>query len=105
MDDDSRRRRTARKKVHITLDIITLIVLFSLAFCVFIIIWGMMQAMQGVDTAAIVDSTLRVFGTELGICGILTIAKRLMEAEDRRIEDRRKRREERMKRNGNDTVN
>lgn len=97
-----RRRKTTRIFAKITLDTVTLIVLFSLTFCVFIIIWGMIQAMQGVDTSSIVDSTLRVFGTELGICGILTIAKRLIEAEDKRIEDRRQRREERMKRGVNE---
>lgn len=99
MDDISRRRRSEKKRFRITLDFITMIVLFSLAFCVYVIIWGMMQATQGVDTSSIVDSTLRVFGTELGICGILSIAKRLAQAEDKRIEDRRQRREERMKRN------
>jgi len=71
----------------------TAIVMFSLFFCAAIIVWGMLQAKDGVDSAAIVDSALRVFGTELGICGIMTIFKRWTEAQDRRAEERRKRRE------------
>lgn len=78
-------------------DTMTTIVIFSLMFCVFVVVWGMKQAQAGVDTAAIVDSALRVFGTELGICGIMTIFNRWTEAQDRRAEERRKQREERMK--------
>ncbi len=78
-------------------DTMTTIVIFSLAFCVFIVIWGMRMAQDGVDTASIVDSALRVFGTELGICGIMTIFARWTDAQDRRAEERRKQREERMK--------
>lgn len=59
----------------------------------------MMQAENGVDSSAIVDSALRVFGTELGICGFLTLYKRWVEMQDRRAEERRKRRDEEMKRN------
>ena len=47
-------------------------VIFSLLFSTFVVIWGMLQAGDGVDSAAIVDSALRVFGTELGICGVMT---------------------------------
>lgn len=72
----------------------TAIVVFSLLFCTAIVIWGMLQAGNGTDSAAIVDSALRVFGTELGICGIMTMFKRWNEAQDRRAEERRKRREE-----------
>ena len=71
----------------------TAIVVFSLLFCTAIVIWGMLQAGNGTDSAAIVDSALRVFGTELGICGIMTMFKRWNEAQDRRAEERRKRRE------------
>ena len=71
----------------------TAIVVFSLLFCTAIVIWGMVQAGNGTDSAAIVDSALRVFGTELGICGIMTMFKRWNEAQDRRAEERRKRRE------------
>ena len=72
----------------------TAIVVFSLLFCTAIVIWGMLQAGNGTDSAAIVVSALRVFGTELGICGIMTMFRRWNEAQDRRAEERRKRREE-----------
>ena len=72
--------------------LMTGIVLFSLLFCTAVVIWGMLQADKGVDSAAIVDSALRVFGTELGICGIMTIFRRWTEAQDRRMEERRKQR-------------
>ena len=47
------------------------------------------MAKDGIDTASIVDSALRVFGTELGICGVMTIFKRWIEAQDRRAEMQR----------------
>ena len=75
-------------------DTMTTIVLFSLLFCTVVVIWGMLQAAKGIDSAAIVDSALRVFGTELGICGIMTMFRRWTEQQDRRAEERRKRREE-----------
>ena len=93
----------AKKKKYflkINGDTMTTVVVFSLLFCVVVIVWGMLQAKDGVDSSSIVDSALRVFGTELGICGIMTIFKRWTEAQDRRTEDRRKAREERMNRNG-----
>lgn len=81
-------------KRKITLpSMMTAIVLFSLLFCTTVVIWGMLQAGNGTDSAAIVDSALRVFGTELGICGIMTIFKRWTEQQDRRAEERQKRRE------------
>ena len=78
-------------------DTMTTIVLFALLFCTAVVIWGMGLAAKGVDCSAIVDSALRVFGTELGICGVMTIFKRWTEAQDRRLEENRKRREERRK--------
>lgn len=78
--------------LKINVNTMTVIVVFSLLFCVAIVVWGMLQAKDGVDSASIVDSALRVFGTELGICGIMTIFKRWIEAQDRRAEERRKRR-------------
>ena len=69
-------------------------VVFSLLFSTFVVIWGMLQAGDGVDSAAIVDSALRVFGTELGICGVMTVFKRWAEQQDRRTEERRRKREE-----------
>ena len=87
--------RMAKKKKYflkINGDTMTSIVMFSILFCVAIVVWGMLQAKDGVDSAAIVDSALRVFGTELGICGVMTIFKRWMDAQDRKTEERRKRR-------------
>ena len=69
-------------------------VIFSLMFSTFVVIWGMLQAGDGVDSAAIVDSALRVFGTELGICGVMTVFRRWAERQDRRAEERRRKREE-----------
>ena len=69
-------------------------VIFSLLFSTFVVIWGMLQAGDGVDSAAIVDSALRVFGTELGICGVMTVFRRWAERQDRRAEERRRKREE-----------
>lgn len=86
----------AKKKKYflkINGDTMTTVVVFSLLFCVVVIVWGMLQAKDGVDSSSIVDSALRVFGTELGICGIMTIFKRWTEAQDRRMEERRMRRE------------
>ena len=86
----------AKKKKYflkINGDTMTTVVVFSLLFCVVVIVWGMLQAKDGVDSSSIVDSALRVFGTELGICGIMTIFKRWTDAQDRRTEERRKKRE------------
>ena len=85
----------AKKKKYflkINGDTMTSIVMFSILFCVAIVVWGMLQAKDGVDSAAIVDSALRVFGTELGICGVMTIFKRWMDAQDKKAEERKKRR-------------
>lgn len=85
----------AKKKKYflkINGDTMTTVVVFSLLFCVTVIVWGMRQAESGVDSSAIVDSALRVFGTELGICGIMTIFKRWLEQQDKKIEEARERR-------------
>ena len=84
-----------KNKLTVNTSFLTVAVIFSLLFSTGIVIWGMLQAGNGIDSAAIVDSALRVFGTELGICGIMTIFKRWTEAQDRRAEERRKQREER----------
>ena len=81
------------KKLKINGDTMTTVVVFSLLFCTAVVIWGMLQAKDGVDSSSIVDSALRVFGTELGICGIMTIFKRWIDQQDRRAEERRQRRE------------
>ncbi|NCC17163.1 MAG: hypothetical protein EOM28_12720 [Clostridia bacterium] len=70
-------------------DTMTTIVVSSLIFCAVIVVWGMVQAQHGVDSSAIVDSALRIFGTELGICGVMTIFKRWSDAQDKRLEYRR----------------
>ena len=72
----------------------TTIVVFSLGFCVAVVVAGFVLAYLGRDASAIVDSALRVFGTELGICGVMTIFNRWTAAQDRREEERRKKREE-----------
>lgn len=85
----------AKKKhfMKINGDTMTSVVMFSLAFCAGVVIWSLWQSTKGVDCSAIVDSALRVFGTELGICGIMTIFKRWTDAQDRRAEERRMNRE------------
>lgn len=75
-----------KRRVHlpkINGDTMTSIVLFSLLFCTSVVIWGMLQAADGINSAAIVDSALRVFGTELGICGVMTMFKRWTERQEK----------------------
>ena len=90
-----RRFRFSLRLPKINDDTMTTIVVFSLAFCVLVVIAGFVLAYLGRDASAIVDSALRVFGTELGICGVMTIFNRWTAAQDRREEDRRRKREER----------
>ena len=90
-----RRRRKKRRFLRVNGDTMTTIVVFSLLFCVAVVAVGFVLAYLGQDTSAIVDSALRVFGTELGICGVMTMFRRWTEAQDRRMEEQRKRREER----------
>ncbi len=80
-------------KWKINADTMTTIVVSSLIFCVVIVICGMVQAQNGVDSSAIVDSALRIFGTELGICGVMTIFGRWSDAREKRQEQRRNRQE------------
>lgn len=89
-----------RKKLRLKIndDTMTTVVVFSLAFCVLVIVWGMLLASKGLDSSAIVSSALTLFGTELGICGLMKVHDRTVSAEDRRIEIRlAKRTEERTK--------
>ncbi len=74
-----------KKRWKINGDTMTTIVVSSLIFCVVIVVWGMVQAQNGVDSSTIVDSALRIFGTELGICGVMTIFKRWSDAQDKRL--------------------
>jgi hypothetical protein len=84
-----------KKRWKINGDTMTTIVESSLIFCVLVVVWGMVQAQHGIDSSAIVDSALRVFGTELGICGVMTIFRRWSDAQDKRQEQRKMRRKER----------
>ena len=95
MRDERRRRRRIMPDINV--NTLSVIVYASLLFCAYIVIRGMNMAQDGVDVAAIVDSALRVFGTELGICGGLTIYKRWVELQDRRSQERKERRQEAMK--------
>lgn len=92
---EQKHRKRKWKVPKITLDTLTIIVYLSLIFCACIIVWGMLQAQNGIDTSAIVDSSLGVFGRELGICGLLTIFKRWVEMQDRRAEESKARAKER----------
>ena len=81
------------KKVKINEDTLTSIVMFSIRFCVFITITGIILACFGVDISTITTSTHTVFGVELGACMIIKIVDRNNETQDRRAERMRQRRE------------
>ncbi len=91
------RRRRKRRSLRINGDTMTTIVVFSLGFCAAAVVTGFVLTYLGQDASAIVDSALRVFGTELGICGVMTMFKRWTDAQDARAERRRREREERSK--------
>lgn len=88
-----RKRRRIRFKINN--DTMTTIVVSSLLFCVAVVVTGIVLACFGIDVSSIVSSSLVCFGTELGICGIMKIFDRNNDSQDRQIEERRKRREER----------
>lgn len=71
----------------------TTIVVSSLVLCVIFVAVGFYFAWHDKDVSALVQSALAVFGTELGICGVMTIFKRWTDQQDRRAEERRQRRE------------
>lgn len=75
----------------------TTIVVSSLFLCVIFSIVSFVFAWCGIDVSSILSSVLTLFGTELGVCGIMTIFNRHNEAKDRRVEEYRKLREERKK--------
>ena len=93
-----------RKRFKINEDTMTTIVVSSLVLCVVILLMGFVFVWFDKDPNALVEYGLRVFGTELGICGFITICKRILDAKDRRAEESRRRaeerRQERMNRNG-----
>ena len=98
-------------KFKINEDTMTTIVVSSLIFCAVILVTGFVFVWFEKDPSTIVSDGTRVFGTELGVCGFITIIKRILDAMDRKDEARRQRDEERRKRraernggNENDTV-
>ena len=60
------------------------IVIYSLVFCAGITIAGMVLGAFDHDVSAVVDSTHRVFGTELGICGLMKLYDKGVEQAERR---------------------
>lgn len=87
--------RKKRRRFRINDDTMTTIVVSSLFFCVGVVIAGMVLAYIGVDVSTIVGSALTVFGTELGICGVMTIFNRWADRQDRMIQRRQEKREKR----------
>lgn len=86
-----------RRRLRINDDTMTTIVVLSLLFCVAVVVAGMILAYLGVDVSTIVGNALTVFGTELGICGVMTMFNRWADRQDKRTEkreDKRKQREE-----------
>jgi len=81
-----------RRRLRINDDTMTTIVVSSLLFCVAVVVAGMVLAFLGVDVSAIVGNALTVFGTELGICGVMTIFNRWADRQDKQAEKRQERR-------------
>ena len=84
-----------RKGFRINNDTMTTIVVLSLLFCVAVIVAGMLLACFGVDVSIIVGNALSVFGTELGICGVMTIFNRWAGKQDQLAERRSEKRAQR----------
>ena len=84
-----------RRRLRINDDTMTTIVVSSLFFCVAAVVAGMVLAFFGVDVSTIVGNALTVFGTELGICGVMTIFNRWADRQDKQAE---KRQESRLRR-------
>ena len=80
------------KSFRINNDTMTTIVVLSLLFCVAVIVAGMLLACFGIDVSIIVGNALSVFGTELGICGVMTIFNRWAGKQDKLVERRSKKR-------------
>ena len=62
-----------RRSWKINNDTMTTFVLFSLFFCAAVTIAGLVLGAFDHDVSAVIDSTHRIFGTELGICGLMKI--------------------------------
>jgi len=84
-----------RRRLRINDDTMTTIVVLSLLFCVAVVVAGMVLACFDVDVSTIVGNALTVFGTELGICGVMTIFNRWADRQDKQAE---KRQESRLRR-------
>ena len=82
-----------RRSWKINNDTMTTIVLFSLFFCAAVTIAGLVLGAFGHDFSAVIDSTHRIFGTELGICGLMKIYDKGVERSERKAAERRKRRD------------
>ena len=83
-----RKRRRIRFKINN--DTMTTIVVLSLSFCVGVVVVGIILACFCVDISSIVSSALLLFGTELGICGLMKLYDKGVEQAERRAEERRK---------------
>ncbi|MCI8705006.1 MAG: hypothetical protein HFE60_12215 [Anaerotignum sp.] len=82
-----------RRSWKINNDTMTTIVLFSLFFCAAVTIAGLVLGAFDHDVSAVIDSTHRIFGTELGICGLMKIYDKGVERSERKAAERRKRRD------------
>ena len=89
-----KKRRRIRFPPKINDDTMTTIVVLSLSFCVGVVVVGIILACFCVDISSIVSSALLLFGTELGICGLMKLYDKGVEQAERRAEERRKRRAE-----------
>jgi uncharacterized membrane protein len=85
-----KKRRRIRFKINN--DTMTTIVVLSLSFCVCVVVVGIILACFCVDISSIVSSALLLFGTELGICGLMKLYDKGVEQAERRAKERRKRR-------------
>lgn len=70
----------------------TSIVIYSLLFCVAVVVTGLVFCWFGRDASEVVSSALAVFGTELGICGVMKIFDKRQEMQEKQAEERRERR-------------
>ena len=82
-----------RRSWKINNDTMTTIVLFSLFFCAAVTLAGLVLGAFDHDVSAVIDSTHRIFGTELGICGLMKIYDKGVERSERKAAERRKRRD------------
>lgn len=77
-----KKRRRIRFKINN--DTMTTIVVLSLSFCVCVVVVGIILACFCVDISSIVSSALLLFGTELGICGLMKLYDKGVEQAERR---------------------